>query len=210
MTNLRYLQLFEGNFNQLKQKFIGMIAMQNLASSGLLPEEHGSRRGSTAVDSSFDVALSVDISRQSRIPMAILSMDAAQCYDRVNHIIMAMVWIVLIRNIMVVFLILSCLQTMEFFQRTGYGDSQDCFGIVNCILTWMGLGQGSRGASHGWMQLSSVIVNIMKKTGHAADIRHPITGAIVRSVGSLFVDDANIFVYLWQQGKIKISWSLVC
>ena len=59
----------------------------------------------------------------------------------------------------------------------------------------MGLGQGSRGASHGWMQLSSVIVNIMKKTGHAADIRHPITGAIVRSVGSLFVDDANIFVY---------------
>ena len=176
----------------------------------MLPEEHGSRRGSTALDSSFDVALSVDISRQSRIAMAILSLGAAQCYDRVNHIIMAIVWIILIRNIMVVFLILSCLQTMEFYQRTGYGDSQDCFGIVSCILTWMGLGQGSRGASHGWMQLSSLIVNIMKKIGHVADVRNPITGEIIKSVGSLFVDDANIFVYLWQQGKIKISWSLVC
>ena len=210
MTNLRYLQLFEGDFNHLKQKFIGLIAMENLVNLGLLLEEHGSRRGNTAVDSSFDVALSVDISRQSRIAMAILSLDAAQCYDRVNHIIMAMVWIILIRNIMVVFLILSCLQTMEFYQRTGYGDLQDCFGIVSCILTWMGLGQGSRGASHGWMQLSSLIVNIMKKIGHVADVRNPITGEIIKSVGSLFVDDANIFVYLWQQGKIKISWSLVC
>ena len=60
------------------------------------------------------------------------------------------------------------------------------------------------------MQLSSLIVNIMKKIGHVADVRNPITGEIIKSVGSLFVDDANIFVYLWQQGKIKISWSLVC
>ena len=122
-------------------------------------------------------------------------MDAAQCYDRVNHILMAMVWMTLIRNAMVVFLILACLQSMEFFQRTGYGDSQDCFGIVSCVLTWMGLGQGSRGASHGWMQLSSVIVNVMKKTGHVAEMKNPITGATMKSVGSLFVDDANIFVY---------------
>ena len=84
---------------------------------------------------------------------------------------------------------------MEFCQRTGYGDSQDCFGIASCILTWMGLGQGSRGASHGWMQLSSLIVNVMKKTGHVAEIRNPITGAMIKSVGSLFVDDSNIFVY---------------
>ena len=139
MTNLRYLQLFEGDFNQLKQFFIGLIAMANLVNSGLLPEEHGSRRGSTAVDSIFDVTLSVDISRQGRIAMAILSLDAAQCYDRVNHVFMAMIWIILTRNIMVVFVILACLQTMEFYQRTGYGDSQDFFGIASCILKWMGL-----------------------------------------------------------------------
>ena len=86
MTNLRYLQLFEADFNQYKQKFIGKVAMENLANSGLLREEHGSRKGSTATDSSLDVTLTVDVSRQARIPMAILSLDASQCYDRVNHI----------------------------------------------------------------------------------------------------------------------------
>ena len=195
MSNLRYLQLFEGDFNWLKQIFIGRIAMENLTNSGLLPEEHGSRRGSTAIDASLDVALSVDVSRQARIPMAILSLDASQCFDRVNHIFMALIWIVLTRNLFVVFTILACLQTMEFFQRTGYGDSQDCFGIINCITTWMGLGQGSRGASHGWMQLSTVIVNVMKKTGHASDMINPISGEKVNSLGSLFVDDANLMVY---------------
>ena len=147
------------------------------------------------MDYRFDVALSVDISRQSRTVMAILSMDPAQCYDRVNHVFMAMLWIIFTRNIMVAFVILSCLQTMEFYQRTGYGDSQDCFGIVSCLLAWMGLGQGSRDASHSWVQLSSLIVNVMKKTGHVAEIRNPITGDEIKSVGSLFVDDANIFVY---------------
>ena len=63
MTNLRYLQLFEADFNQYKQKFIGKVAMENLANLGLLPEEHGSRRGSTATDSSLDVTLTVDVSR---------------------------------------------------------------------------------------------------------------------------------------------------
>ena len=53
----------------------------------------------------------------------------------------------------------------------------------------------SRGASHGWMQLSSLIVNVMKKTGHVAELKNPISGTLVKSVGSLFVDDANIFVY---------------
>ena len=37
-----------------------------------------------------------DNSRQSRIPMSIVSVDAAQCYDRVNHIIMSLVWFALI------------------------------------------------------------------------------------------------------------------
>ena len=84
---------------------------------------------------------------------------------------------------------------MEFFQRTGYGDSQDSFGIINCLMTWMGLGQGSRGALNGWMQLSSIIVNVMKRIGYASVMINPITGEKVKSLGSLFVGDANLMVY---------------
>ena len=62
-------------------------------------------------------------------------------------------------------------------------------------MTWMGLGEGSRGASHGWMQLSSVIVNVMKRIGYASVMTNPVTGEKMKSLGSLFVDDANLMVY---------------
>ena len=32
----------------------------------------------------------------SRTPMSILSVDAAQCYDRVNHVIVSLMWLALI------------------------------------------------------------------------------------------------------------------
>ena len=50
-------------------------------------------------------------------------------------------------------------------------------------------------SSYGWMQLSSLIVNVMKKTGHVAELKNSISGTLIKSVSSLFVDDANIFVY---------------
>ena len=37
MSNLRYLQLFEADFNHFKQKFIGVIAMMNLTNALLYP-----------------------------------------------------------------------------------------------------------------------------------------------------------------------------
>ena len=45
------------------------------------------------------------------------------------------------------------------------------------------------------MTAAHSIVNIMKKTGHAAEMVNPITREKVTSVGSLFVDDANLMVY---------------
>ena len=37
----------------------------------------------------------VDLSQQARQPMTIISADAAYCYNRVNHVIMFLVWLVL-------------------------------------------------------------------------------------------------------------------
>ena len=65
--------------------------MRSLTDQGLLLEEHFSKKGSTADDAKFDKTLMEDLSRQSRTPMSIVSVDAAQCYDRVNHVIMSLV-----------------------------------------------------------------------------------------------------------------------
>ena len=93
------------------------------------------------------------------------------------------------------YVILFCLQNMKFFSRTGYGDSEDSYGGMHTLFAWMGLGQGSRGAPDGWLQISSPIFNVMKKAGYGAQVENPITGEVTESVGSAFVDDTNMYVF---------------
>jgi hypothetical protein len=58
----------------------------------------------------------VDLSWQARHPMTIISADAAYCYDRVNNMIMSLVWLVLTNgNVLAIVAAMLCLQTMEFF-----------------------------------------------------------------------------------------------
>jgi hypothetical protein len=60
--------------------------------------------------------------------MTVVSANAAYCYDRVNHVIMSLVWLVLTNgNIPAIVMAQICLQTMKFFQRTGFGESKTFF-----------------------------------------------------------------------------------
>ena len=154
--------------------YIGDKARQSLPEEGRLPGEHFSKKGSTAIDAKFDTTLMTDISRQSRNPLAIVSVGAVQCYDRANHVMLALMWIALLKNTVIVKVILECLQTIKFYQRSGYGDSTDYVGGPDQIVRWMGLGQGSRGASQGWVQTSSITINVLKRCGYGAEIVHPI------------------------------------
>jgi hypothetical protein len=95
--------------------------MQTLTSSSYIPEELFSQKGSTAEDAKFDKTLMADLLRQARHPMMIVLADAAYCYNRVNHVIMLLVWLVLTNgNIPAIVASLICLQTMKFFQCTGF------------------------------------------------------------------------------------------
>ncbi len=89
------VQLYEADFNCYNQIIIGRQAMQMLINSGYIPEELFSQKGSTAKDAKFDKTLMADLSQQARQPMTVVSADAAYCYNRVNHIIMSLVWLVL-------------------------------------------------------------------------------------------------------------------
>ena len=81
--------------------------------------------------------------------MSIVYVDAAQCYDRVNHVIMSLVLLALIGVVGPIKVLLHCLQPMKFFQRTGNGDSSTFTGGEGSYF--MGLGQGSRGAPPSWI-----------------------------------------------------------
>ncbi len=94
--------------------------MQTLTESGYIPEELFSQKGSMAEDAKFDKTLMADLSRQVRQPMIVTSADADYCYDRMNHIIMSLIWLVLTNgNIPAVVVAMICLQTMIFFSGQG-------------------------------------------------------------------------------------------
>ncbi len=116
--------------------------MQALTNSGYVPEELFSQKGSTVKDAKFDKTLIADLSRQARHPMTIISANAAHYYDRVNHVVVSLVWLVLTNgNIPAIVASLVCIQTMKFFQRTGFGESKTFFGGKAYFPYMMGLGQ---------------------------------------------------------------------
>jgi len=134
VEKLRAIQLYEADFNCYNQFIFGRKAMQTLTQSGYVPEELFSQKGSTAEDAKFDKTLMADLSRQARQPMIITSADAEACYDRVNHVVMSLVWLVLLNgNAPAIVAALLCLQTMKFFQRTGFGESKTFFGGPFCF-----------------------------------------------------------------------------
>ncbi len=171
--------------------------MQALTTSGYVPEELFSQKDSTAEDAKFDETLMADLLRQARHPMTIVSVDTAYCYDRVNHVIMSLVWLVLTNsNIPAIVASLVCLQTMTFFQRTGFRESETFFGGKGFFPYMMGLGQGNRAAPPSWIQLSAVLVTIFKQLKLGA-VMDPITAALIHTMGALFVDNTDL--YTWRQ-----------
>ncbi len=74
--------------------------------------------GSTAEGAKFNKTIMVmaNLSRQARPPMTVVSVDTAYCYDRVNHKIMSLVWLVLLNgNVPAIAVALICLQTIKIF-----------------------------------------------------------------------------------------------
>jgi hypothetical protein len=202
VEKLRAIQLYEADYNCYNQFIFGRRAMQTLTDSKNIPEELFSQKGSTVEDAKFNKTLMADLSRQARQPMTVVSADATYCYDSVNHVIMSLVWLALTNgNIPAIVVILICLQTMKFFQRTGFGESKTFFGGEGIRLYMMGLGQGNRAAPPLWIQLSVVLVNVFKQLELGALVVDPIMRESIHSMGTLFMDDTNL--YTWKDGLLN-------
>jgi hypothetical protein len=218
VEKLQAIQLNEADFNCYNQFIFGKQAMQTLTDSRYIPKELFSQKGSTAEDAKFNKTLMADLSRQVRQPMTIISADAAYCYDRVNHVIMFLVWLVLTNgNIPSIVAAMICLQTMKFFQRTGFGKSKMFFRGPLYFPYMVGLGQGNRAAPPSWIQLSAVFINMFKQLNLGALIWDPITAEMIHSMGALFVDDTDLYTWreyllhsgdLWCQAQLELEqWS---
>ena len=72
VNKLRSIQLYEADYNWFNKFIFNDGALRALEHANSIPEEHFSHCGSTAEDACFDKTLTIDISRQSRTPVALI------------------------------------------------------------------------------------------------------------------------------------------
>ena len=193
VNKLRAILLMEADFNFHNKLIFGNRMLSLARAEGLIPSEQYSEKESTAEDGTFDKILQADVSRQLKQRMGIVSADAANCYDRIHHAIIALVFLAFFVNNGAIFAMLRSIQLMKFFLRTGWGESSRFIGgDVYRILH--GLCQGNGAAPAAWLVLSSVLVRILKRQGFGTRMRTPITREMLDIMGVLYVDDTDLMI----------------
>lgn len=77
------------------------------------------------------------------------------------------------------------------------------------------LGARNQAAPPSWVQLSSVLVCILRNMGMGAQIEDPFTREIIHTIGALFVDETDLYVWkeylrsgaeLWPAAQEELAW----
>ena len=92
---------------------------------------------------------------------------------------------------------LSTIQRMRFYLCTGYGDSEDYAGgnqveEIDPIKT-QGMCQGNGVAPAAWLVTSIPMIRAQQRKGHGANFLAPISGRSCHLIGSLFIDNTDLF-----------------
>jgi hypothetical protein len=127
--------------------------------SWIPPEIYGGRKNHEVIDVAMNCRLVADIARQWRAPLAIASVDAQTCYDRMAHsvaLIAMQGWQVDQRAITAMLL---PIQHMKYFLRTAFDNSTTHFGGFR-ILPFQGGCQGNKGAPAMWLVVSTRLCHV--------------------------------------------------
>ena len=126
-----------------------------------------------AEDVILQQVLVYDIAVQLKQPLVVASVDAAQCYDRLSHIMTPLtLWVYKIRESSVLGM-LQPIQNMEYELRTGYKESTAYSGGKEDKN--QGLYQGKAVAPSTWQMLTSLLINVQRRLGNIINIRSLIS-----------------------------------
>lgn len=195
IPKLRAILLKEADNNFHNGIMFGGRMLPHARDINLIPEEQIAERSKTAEDGVFVKILKADNSRLMRQHFGEISADAANCYDLVNHLILAMLLRAVGMPTGPVLAMLSTIKAVKYFLRMGFGESKKFMGGEHSQRRMHGLNQGSCAASQNWLLVSSVLVRMQRARGHAvATVISPISKLMSTIVDSLYVDDTVLFV----------------
>jgi len=183
----------EADFNGANKTVFGIRMLANTRKHNMMPYEIFSERNKMADNGTLTKVLAYDIIHQSRRPAGIASVDANNCYDRIAHAIASLVFQSFGFGVPTAAAesMLTTIQEMKFFLRTGFGDSTE-FASSTVAIKTQGLCQGNGAAPAGWAAVSICILNAHKKKGHGAHFLCPITKLKNHIAGVIYVDDTDL------------------
>ncbi|KAL3772520.1 hypothetical protein ACHAWO_002522 [Cyclotella atomus] len=156
IPKLRAILLKEADHNLHDGFVFGSLMLDHARENGLVPEEQLAEKAKTAEDGVWIKVLKADYARLKREALGIIAADAANCYDMVNHLILAL----LLRAIGIPFgpiiSMLLSIKLMRYYLRTGFGESKRAMCPEDSTRRCHGLNQGSRAAPPCWTVISSI------------------------------------------------------
>ena len=201
VTKLRAILLMEADFNCHNKLIFGSRMMALGREHGLVPDEIFSAKDKTAEDAILLQALVYDYARQRRLTMVTSSVDAAQCYDRMAHSMLALT----LRACKVpqssVNCMLQSIREMNFHLRTAFGESSISAGGKHQVK--QGSCQGNGAAPAGQDRESTVMLGAHRRAGHTVTITTPITRESTTQAGVWFVDDTNLWAGLEESDDVE-------
>jgi hypothetical protein len=167
VSKLRAILLMEADFNAMNKEVYGVRMLNMARKYKLMPEEIFSKKNHMADDGGLAKTLFCDIARQTRLPAAIASVDASNCYDWIAHAIASLIFQSFGVEDTAIAAMLETIQEMKVFLRTAYEDSTNFAGSMIEVKT-QGLGQGNGASLAGWCVISIMILRAHGKKGHGA------------------------------------------
>ena len=82
----------EADFNATNKIIYGNRMMEKVREHTLMPDGIFSKQNRMADDGTMSKTLFCDLARQARVPAAIASVDASNCYDRIAHAMASLVF----------------------------------------------------------------------------------------------------------------------
>jgi hypothetical protein len=191
IAKLRSILLMEADFNATNKIIYGQRMLQQARKYKLIPEEIYSKQNRLEDDETLAKVLFYDIVWQTKRPAGISAVDADNCYDQIAHPIASLIFQSLGVPQEAVISMLSTIQDMIFFLRTGFGDSKVYLGSTDGKKT-QGLCQGNGVAPAGWTATSIAMLKAHKRKGHGIHLSGPITKRTIHLAGTLFIDDTDL------------------
>jgi hypothetical protein len=191
VSKLQVILLMKADFNATNKIVYGDRMMTNVRKCNLMPEEIFSKKNRMADDSTLCKTLFYDTTRQVRVPAATTSVDTSNCYDRIAHAIVSLVFQAFGVPATAIETMLGAIENMKFFLQTGFGNSKSFAGGGISIKT-QGLTQGNGALPASWAVISICIIGAHGKKCHGEKFTCPITQLKHHLSAILYVDNTDL------------------